>query len=444
MSSCAYLPYQAKPLNPQVVTQKIINKDPASAEFNAYLNKQGYSALPIKVWGLNELYDCALFFNPSLEVAKAKWAAALSAVESAQQKPAPTINGKLAHSSLKNGDVSPWSYGVGFDIPLETANKREILTEKMRFEAEIAHIEIAQTAWRLRSQIATELLNYQAAIATMRLLQEKSNVQAAIVAMLQKRFNLGMLSSVELNTATLAALNAKQAFSAEQTRLPELRAILAASVGLTSEKFNSLALAQLAPPLTDNSDIAYTLDSAELQSTALLNRLDIRAGLARYAVAESKLKLEIAKQHPDITLSPSFAFDFGDSIWSLGLSSLFNLLNKNQSLITEVNSLREVEAAQFEALQAKIIADLSIAEAAYNAANIVLAQSQQSDQAQALLNKQLQTQFNAGLIDRLTLTSATFLKLTTEQQLMESEINRLRAAYVIEDLLQHPLALNKK
>ena len=43
--------------------------------------------------------------------------------------------------------------------------------------------------------------------------------------------------------------------------------------------------------------------SKNFQEKALLNRLDIRRSLAKYAAAESKIKLEVAKQTPDISLS---------------------------------------------------------------------------------------------------------------------------------------------
>ena len=167
MASCSYLPYQAKPLDQQAVAAKLMNKDPASPEFNTYLKSQGLTQLPIQSWGLDELTYCALFFNPILDVAKAKWAAAQTSINTAGQRPSASINSKLGHSDLKNGDRSPWAYGLGLDIPLETANKRKIRTEQAEYEAEIADIEIAQTAWQLRSQIAIQLIDYHQSIANI-------------------------------------------------------------------------------------------------------------------------------------------------------------------------------------------------------------------------------------------------------------------------------------
>lgn len=443
VASCSYLPYQAKPLDQEAITAKLVNKDPSSPEFNAYLKSQGLTQLPIQSWGLDELTYCALFFNPVLDVAKAKWAAAQAFINSANQRQTPAINGRLGHSNLKNGDSSPWAYGLGLDIPVEIANKRAIRTEQASYEAEIAHIEIAQTAWQLRTQIANQLIDYHQAFANADLLEKELASQTAIFNMLDKRYKLGMLSSFELNTAKLQQQKALQTLNAEQAHLPELRAKLAASVGLTNEKFNTLKLTSLDLDLMLNKLSTDDLNGADkfksLQSTALLNRLDIRASLARYAVAESKLKLEVAKQYPDITLSPSFAFEFGDSIWSLGISSLLNLLNKNTSLIAEATSLREVEAAQFEALQAKVIGDLSQAQAVYIATNAEIAKAQENVTAQLQLNQQLQKQFDKGLIDRLELTTNQLNTIGAEQNLLNTKFQNLRAAYAIEDVMQHPL-----
>ena len=135
----------------------------------------------------------------------------------------------------------------------------------------------------------------------------------------------------------------------EQTKSAEILAALAADVGLSNEKFARLHL----KVLDIESALSNVPNTENYQEKALLNRLDIRRSLSKYAAAESKIKLEIAKQTPDISLSPGFAFEFGDSIWSLGFSTLLNLLNKNnalnQSLVAEATKLREIEGAQFEA-----------------------------------------------------------------------------------------------
>ena len=445
LSSCSYLSYQAKPLDAPAIQAKLLNKDPNSAEFNAYLIKQGVAKTPIEYWELSSLTYCALFFNASLDLAKAKWAAAQAAINTANQPKNPSINANISNSDSKSNS-SPWSYGLGFDLPIETANKREIRTEQAQFEAEIAQIQIAQLAWELRNKIALQLIDYQESIAVTTLLQKELSAQTAMLGMLDKRLKLGMASNYEFNTTKLQEQKSRYALNTEQARLPLLKARLATSTGLTIETFNALNLRALNLGDALVQQLAYfnqTTNSRSLQittqSTALVNRLDVRAALARYAVAETKLKLEVAKQYPDLVFSPSAVFDYGDRVWSLGISSLLNRLNKNTALIKEATSLREVEAAQFEALQAKVIGDLSQAQVSFVAANNEITKAQTTMDLQLRQNKRLQNQFEQGLIDRLELTAGQLSLINAEQNLLSTQFKSLRAGYVIEDVMQHPL-----
>ena len=439
-TGCAQLPYQAKPLNPAQTSAKLINKDASSDDFKAYLIKQGYAQenLPFAEWGLNELTLCALYFNPKLDLAKAQLALANLAVNTANQQQSPTLSGRTAHSNLANHDKNPWAFGLELEIPIETANKRQIKVEEALHLQEAARIDVADVAWQLRSHIAKDLLSYYENSAQQKQLNNALTVQNSLVALLEKRLKLGSASSTELNAAKLLQQKAQFLSNSEQTKSAEIRAALAADVGLSNEKF---ALLQL-KSLDIESALSNTPSTESSQEKALLNRLDIRRSLAKYAAAESKIKLEIAKQTPDISLSPGFAFEFGDSIWSLGFSTLLNLLNKNQTLIAEAMQLREIEGAQFEALQANVIAEVSLANVAYMASQQNINQVKQQLSAQQQYTQKLQRQLDAGLIDRLDLTQNKLNTTLLEQQLINAKFQQLNALLTLENSVQTPLNAN--
>lgn len=440
-AGCANAPYQAKPLDPAQISAKLLNKDATSAEFKVYLIRQGYAEkdLPFAEWGLSELTLCALYFHPKLDVAKAQLAMANAQLVTAGQKQNPTLNGNVARSNQKNGDIRPWAYGLNVEIPIETANKREVRIEEAQHLAEAARIDVADVAWQLRSQIAQDLLRYHENIALQKQFTEEVKTQDALLKMLEKRLQLGALSNTELSAAKLVQQKTLFSLNSEIAKSAEIHAALAADVGLTSEKFNQLKLKPLDLDTTLAKQSISLMSSKDFQEKALLNRLDIRRSLAKYAAAESKIKLEIAKQTPDISLSPGIAFEFGDTIWSLGFSALLNLINKNQTLIAEATALREVEGAQFEALQANIIGDLSQSLVAYqaNLQNIDHIKLQQKSQIQ--VSQKLQKQLDAGLIDRLALTQNALNTSLLEQQLLNAQFSNLNAALAIEDIMQHPL-----
>lgn len=443
MSGCANEKYQAKPIESALVTAKLNNKAATSADFKTYLIKQGYkeSDLPFASWGLNELTYCALYYHTKLDVAKAQLALANASLETAGLKQNPTINGNLAHSNLANGDKRPWAYGLNVEIPIETSNKREIRVEEAQHLVEVARIDVADTAWQLRSQIAKDLLRYHENVAQQQQLTLELKTQDTLVKILEKRLQLGALSSTELNAAKLLQQKTSFSLNTEQVKANEIRAALAANVGLSDEKFSQLTLKPLdiETTLAQQNSLLEPPAVKKLQENALLNRLDIRRSLEKYAAAEAKIKLEVAKQTPDISLSPGIAFEFGDSIWSLGFSTLFNLLNKNQTLIKEATQLREIEGAQFEALQAKIIGDLDLNFAAYNASVQNVKQVKQQQAAQLAHSQKIQRQFDAGLIDKLDLTQNQLGTVLLEQQLLSAQFNSLNAALALEDTMQRPI-----
>ena len=449
---CANQKYQAKPLEPAQTTVKLLNKDASSSGFQQYLIKQGYTAsqLPFADWGLDELTWCALYYHSKLDLAKAQLALANSAIHSAHQKANPTLNANLSRSNQANGDIRPWAYGLNVEIPIEIGNKRQLRVEEAQNLAEVARMDVAETAWQLRSQIASDLIDYHENQANTRLLAEELTIQNSIVAMLQARLAQGLISTTELHAAQLLQQKTQFSFNSELAKMPELRAKLAADVGLSAEKFASFKLKPLDIESTINQHSALLDGPAkaiELQRSALLNRIDIRRSLAKYAAAESKIKLEVAKQTPDISLSPGLAFEFGDSIWSLGFSSLLQILNKNnalnQSLIAEATQLREVEGAQFEALQAQIIADISQHYARITAGKESLKQAKTGYSAQLAQMQKLQKQLNAGLVDRLQLTQSSLNNVINLQQVTSAQFAVLRAGAAIENSMNITIFIDK-
>ena len=87
-------------------------------------------------------------------------------------------------------------------------------------------------------------------------------------------------------------------------------------------------------------------DQGEMHSTAMLNRIDLRQKLARYAIAEANLKLEIAKQYPDMTFTPAYIYDFGYNVWGLGIQTLLKTPERNKAYIDRALLFRELEASK--------------------------------------------------------------------------------------------------
>ncbi|HEY8118805.1 MAG TPA: TolC family protein [Methylophilaceae bacterium] len=436
LAGCGFQTYSPKPINPSLSAVGYRSHDPNGEQFSNYLIAQGYPAekLPIKQWGVNELTLCALFFHPELDLARAQWQSAKAEQITATQRPDLGISGQLENHSRTDGGISPWTYGLSIDIPVETTNKGQARADRASSLSEAARINIAQTAWQIRNRLVNSLNEYQASLQQFELLQQELDRHNEIVAILEARLSAGLVSNIEVSNARLERQKSQQLLEAEKSRQAELRAMLASNVGLSLDAFDQLALAK---PLSVSNYPRYSRD--ETQEVALLNRLDIRAELAKYAAIEAKLRLEIARQYPDIVLSPGYAYDQSDHIWSLGISSLITLLNKNAGLIAEARSLREVEVAQFNALQAKVIGDMEQARVRYFATLDELDKAQELQQAQNTHLKEIEKQFDAGFADRLELTTAKLENLLAAKIALNAELKVRHAISSLEDTLQRPL-----
>ena len=444
LPACGFQTYAAKPIDPAQTFARRQATDPSSEAFHQFLIAQSYpaQAFPIEHWGLRELTLAALFYHPQLNVARAQWRAAQSAELTAAQRPLPGVSGGVENHSQTDGGVSPWTYSLGIDLPIETAGKREARIDRATSLSEAARIEIAQQVWQVRSRVAASWIEYNASRLQAAVLQQELMLRQQIVGMLDARFEAGMISSVERSNARLQLQRTEQALEAEKNRAPELLAALATDTGLSLDTLQNLTL-QTAdldslPSLEHQRKLQRTA-SDDIQQAAILNRLDLRAALARYAAAEAKLKLEIARQYPDIVLSPGYSYDQGDRVWSLGIGALMTLLNKNRGLIAEARALRDVEAAQFEALQARIIGDVAQTKARYYAALDELDKARAIRTAQIERTTRIARQYDAGFADRLELTTTRLENLLATQSLLNVEYKAQRAANALEEAIQQPL-----
>lgn len=442
LSACQFQQYTAKPIDISATANRIENKTPENEQFKQYLLNNGYKVeqLPIQHWGLAELTYCALFFHPSLDVARAQWRTAEHAKLTAGASLPSTINGNIGNSNNANNDKSPYLFGLSIGIPIETSSKREIRIENAAHLSEAAKLEIAQSAWQLRHQVASALYNYQFNQLELNILDTEYQYRQSIVAMIEKRVALGMASNIELSTAKSQRQSVLAELNAKQNNNLILLTQLANHLGLPVSAVKHMTLAEMADPEPVADMAAKTADS--LQSNTLLNRLDIRAALERYASAEARLKLEIARQYPDLVMSPAYTYEFGNQVWALGISGLMTFLNKNKFAIAEATDLREMEGAQFEFLQSNAIAETNTAKAKLFQARETLAHQKQLHVSQIMNTQRMKNQFLAGEIDRLTYTLAQLEEVASKKNVALSSFLLQLAILELENVQQKPLNEN--
>lgn len=434
LSGCAS--YTAKPIDPGAQQTALESRRLDAPEVKQLIERasgEKLAAWPPKAWTLNLLTLAAFTFHPDLDRAQAQRLAAEAATITAGARPNPTGGVSFQRNMDASAGQSPWTNGFTLDIPFETAGKRDIRIEQARYLAQAARLREAEAVWQVRSRLRASML---AAYPTEALVRSQRDLQEQIERMIERRFAAGFASQPELTQARLTLNRAALALRENQKQGAENRARLAAAIGVPDAALEGVEISYDAfdrlPPVS-------ALPSSELRHQALLTRPDVLAALADYEVAQSALQLEVAKQYPDISLGPGYTWDAGQIKWSLGLSVVLPLLNRNQGPIAEAKARREEAAASFLAVQAKVIAEVDEALAGYGHADQTL------ETANALLRDQQKTEravaaaFQAGEADRLSWMSARFETAAAEL----ARINALTLAQQslgrLEDALRRPI-----
>ena len=168
-------------------------------------------------------------------------------------------------------------------------------------------------------------------------------------------------------------------------------------------------------------------------------RSDILSALSDYAAAEAELRLQIAKQYPDVHLNPGYQFDQGDNKWTLGITFELPVLNQNQGPIAEARARRQEAAARFTELQAKVIGEIDRTVAAYRAANEQLTAADSLLDAERQQQQSVEAQLRAGAADPLDLLNVQFELGAAALAQLDGQARLQQSVGALEDALQRPI-----
>jgi cobalt-zinc-cadmium efflux system outer membrane protein len=350
--------YHPRPIAPIKAMADFEARRLDSSELGTFLvaNKEVESWPPAR-WDLKSLTLAALYYHPDMDIARAQWGVARGGRITAGERPNPILNPVMGYNTTSpTSEVTPWIPEVALELSLETAGKRGIRIAEARHLAEAARWQILSTAWSVRSRMRGTLLEVYAAGEMEGLLVGQEKLQAEFVRILELQRDAGEVSTYDLTQARVA-LDASRLAAIEAARVKEQAlARLAGALGLARQALEGVAIS-----FDAFRDLKPDLPSDDIRRHAVLNRSDILAALAEYEARQSALKLEIAKQYPDITLGPDYQLDQTDSKWTIGLGLVLPILSRNRGPIAEALASREESAARFMALQSQVIGELDAA-----------------------------------------------------------------------------------
>ncbi|HEV2177835.1 MAG TPA: TolC family protein [Terriglobia bacterium] len=387
-------------------------------------------AWPPKTWDLRLLTLAAFYFNPTLDVARARVAAAEGTIVTARARPNPTL-------SVTPGIPSPYLLGLDLRVPIETAGKRGYRVKTAQALSESARLDLAGAAWRVRSGVRAALLDHFTAVQDLALLRSEEETRSQQVSLLVRRLEVGEVARPEVDAGRLGLLNTRVAIRTAEGRVAEARTALAAAVGIP---VSGMAGVEFSWPGFEQPPTAQSLSPKLIQREAVLNRLDVRRALAEYAAMEAALQLEIARQHPDFQIGPGYQFEESNNFFTLGLAATLPIFNRNQGPIAQAEAGRKEAAAQFLSTQAQVIAQSEEALARYRSALHELQEARESlTRLQTRRERMTQRAVSAGESDRLALNAVVLERSTVAQASFAALVRAQSALGQLEDAVERPL-----
>ena len=433
---CAH--YQAKPLDASENLSRLEQRSLMDSGLRKFVETnlhKTFTEWPPDPLNFETLTLVALYFSPDLNVARAKSHEAEAVKISAGERPNPSIGFSPAYNtSTPSGGGSPWILGLTFDFPIETFGKRDYRISEAQYLSDAAKLAIAGTAWDVRTNLKKAMIALWHANVQEQLANEKSEAMDELVRISSARFKAGDIDKNELISMQLSAQQAHIEYSAVKGQKAGLLISLEGAAGLAPH-----ALDELNIDLSCFEQAPTEIPSSSARRIALLNRADILSSIADYAAVESALRLEIAKQYPDLNVSPGYEYDQGDNKWQLGLQITLPLFNRNRGAIAEAEARRTTASANFNALQAKILNDIEYYITLFRneqdkLAGAVAALDNYKNQAEFF-----QKQYEVGEVDKKTAISSRLQVINAESIRLDSQVKTQESLADIEHTLQTPL-----
>jgi outer membrane protein TolC len=274
------------------------------------------------------------------------------------------------------------------------------------------------------------LLDLYAATQKENLLNRRESLEKGEIDLLQQLLDLGEISANELSLARVTYEQTRLARLDENKRKVQARMQLAAAIGVPARALETIKFS-----FDVLEGLAGETPTADAQRKAMLNREDLLAAMADYQASQAALQLEVARQFPNVHLGPGYEFDQSEDKWMLGLSLNLPIFNQNKGAIAMAEARREQAAAQFMAVQARIIAEIEQAAASYRGSlRKVEAAERLSNELQDRVER-LTKMYEAGAVVRLNVIAAQLEMNTNAINRLDARVEALKALGELEDAM---------
>lgn len=436
VAGCAGEQYRQHPLDPAAAAEAYAARTLEDAGLRDYLRSQGAGAgsWPLPSWDLAALSLAAVYWHPEIAVARARLAVAAAETDTSRTRLPYTLTARPEYNGKESAGETPWGLGVLVGLPVDLGDKRAARTAQLERQQAAAELEVAAAAWRVRSRLRRHFVDLYVAERTAAALAAEQQARATLLALAERREQAGWWAPADTAAARARAAEGEVALARAHVRHAQALAGVAEAAGVPLE-----ALQRVRLDFATLDSLAEPPAGAALRRAALLNRIDLRRKLADYAVAEAAVKLEVARQYPDITLVPGYFWDADEAIWSLAGLALVPPKARTRALVREAEARRAAEEQSFLALQAAVMAEAAGASARYRSAFESLAAARHQIETARARHARVERQFASGHADRVELVQSQLDALASERAAVVVMLEAQQGLSALEDALQRPL-----
>lgn len=383
---------------------------------------------PGAAWSGPELLAAALRRNPQVAEARAKYETARAAARTAKVGPPLTLTLTAEYAN----QAPRWGHSGSVDIPLDVGARRTARLSTAELQALQAWYDYAEAVWSVRTSLAKAIVGRRAAEVEVGLATEAVAVRrdrldrlTARVAAGEDDRSLALIAQGELAAAERKLTDARG-------RYAQSTADLGKALGVGTPEAATVVLDAPAP-------IPSLAHLAEWQRDALLQRSDVLRALIDYDLAETALRLEVAKQYPEVRLSPGYNYDHGVTKLPFSLSLTLPPTDLNRHAIQQAEAARAAAGRSVETIQAATLAAVDAAAGglmtADKAVQVGLGRDLPAAQRAADAARRAVA---AGAQDRVDELGARAARLDAELTLLDNQRTAQTTAIDLEDALRRP------
>ena len=422
--------YQAQPLDPAASARSLQTRSLDDPDLRHFVSVN-LRRTPVR-WDLAGLTAAAAYERPDTRIAMGQIQAAEAGERTATEWPNPVLSLNASYYAALF-EPSPWEVGPSISQLIQTAGKRSAAIAEAQARTHSARQQLALAAWQLRSQVRTALIELWTARQRLALARAYNDAAHRVTMLTSERYDVGAVSAAALTTQRLIDTQAAIDLTAAERQEHLAAASLAAAVGVPVAAIEPAAI-----DLSEMDRLAPLPDLDALRLSALTQRPEVLDALARYEAAEAALRLEVARQYPDLNIGPGYQYNQGQHQFSLGISLPLPILNQNQGPIAAARAARQVAAADFDKVQTTVLGEVETALTDWRASQ------QEARRTRGMLRLADETvrsetaAFHAGQIGRLQLAGAELARAQTAIGALAARADERTALGHLEDAFHHP------